>query len=106
MPYCATNKFASAKRKLPRDLVMSSKVQASGEVAMAKRIRFDYSFPAILFAFTFTALGLGGCTSGTKSPTLSSLKVTPANASRTDSSQQQFTATGTFSACSTQDLTK
>src|SRR5258708_7736768 len=105
MPYCATNKFASTKRKLPRDLVMSSKVQASAEVAMAKRIRFDYSFPAILFAFTFTALGLGGCSSG-KSLTLSSLQVTPANASVAEGSQQQFTATGTFSDGSTQDLTK
>src|SRR5260370_1131523 len=103
MPYCATNKFASTKRKLPRDLVMSSKVQASAEVAMAKRIRFDCSFPAILVAFT--ALGLGGCTSG-KSLTLSSLQVTPANASVAEGSQQQFTATGTFSDGSTQDLTK
>src|SRR5260370_6294235 len=35
MPYCATNKFASTKRKLPRDLVISSEAQASAEVAMA-----------------------------------------------------------------------
>jgi len=27
MPYCATNKFASTKRKLLRDLVMSSEAQ-------------------------------------------------------------------------------
>src|SRR5260370_17325050 len=35
MPYCARNKFASTKRKLPRDFVISSEAQASAEVAMA-----------------------------------------------------------------------
>src|SRR6266404_310655 len=57
MPYCATNKFASTKRKLPRDLVISSEAQASAEVAMAKRIRFDCSFPAILNCFPIHLIG-------------------------------------------------
>src|SRR6266436_5273236 len=106
MPCCGTNKFVSTKRKLPRDLVISSEAQTSAEVAMAKRIRFDCSFPAILFAIMFAALGLGGCTSGTKSRTLSSQQVTPANPSVAEGSQQQLTATGTFTDGSTQDLTK
>src|SRR5689334_1863129 len=76
-----------------------------GRVAMLQRVRFDCSFLAILLAFTLTTLGLGGCTSGSRLA-LSSLKVTPANASVTEGSQQQFTATGTFSDGSTQDLTK
>src|SRR5712691_10542803 len=76
-------------------------------VAMLHRVRFDCSCLAILIGFVFTGLGLGGCTSGMKSPpTLSSLQVTPANPSLTEGSQQQFTATGTFSDGSTQDLTK
>ena len=77
-------------------------------VAMLKRNRFDYSSLAIPIAFLFTALGLGGCTSGTKTPppTLSSLQVTPTNPSVAGGSQQQFTATGKFSDDSTQDLTK
>src|SRR5216684_608513 len=65
---------------------------------MLQRVRFDGSFLAILFAFTFTVLGLGGCGSGmsTPPPTLVSLQVTPANPSVAEGSQQQFTATGTF----------
>src|SRR5216684_501191 len=75
---------------------------------MLQRVRFDGSFLAILFAFTFTVLGLGGCGSGmsTPPPTLVSLQVTPANPSVAEGSQQQFTATGTFSDGSTQDLTR
>src|SRR6266436_4163981 len=76
--------------------------------AMLQRVRFDGSFLAILFAFTFTGFALGGCSSGmnTLPPTLVSLQVTPANPSVAEGSQQQFTATGTFSDGSTQDLTK
>src|SRR5260370_2822445 len=72
---------------------------------MLQRVRFDCSFLAILLALTLTTLGLGGCTSGSR-PALSTLRVTPSNASITEGSQQQFTATGTFSDGSAQDLTK
>src|SRR5258708_23315862 len=74
------------------------------EAAMLQRVRFDCSFLAILLALTLTTLGLGGCTSGSR-PALSTLRVTPSNASITEGSQQQFTATGTFSDGSAQDLT-
>ncbi len=76
--------------------------------AMLQRVRFDGSFLAILFAFTFTGFALGGCSSGmnTLPPTLVSLQVTPANPSVAEGSQQQFTATGTFSDGSTQDLNR
>src|SRR5260370_16923801 len=75
--------------------------------AMLRRVRFDGSFLAILFAFTFTGFALGGCSSGmnTLPPTLVSLQVTPANPSVAEGSQQQFTATGTFSDSRTQHLT-
>src|SRR5260370_11746062 len=72
---------------------------------MLQRVRFDCSFLAILLALTLTTLGLGGCTSGSR-PALSTLRVTPSNARLPEGSQQQFTATGTFSDGSAQDLTK
>src|SRR6266436_6096857 len=91
---------------VPRYSVASGKLPiGTVEAAMLQRVRFDCSFLAILLALTLTTLGLGGCSSGPP-PTLSSLKVTPANASVTEGSQQQFTATGTFSDASTQDVTK
>src|SRR5712692_9793139 len=79
----------------------------SAEVAVAKRTRFDCSFPVILIAFVFMSSGLSGCGSGMNAPppTLASIQVTPANPSVPEGSQQQFTATGTFSDGSTQDLT-
>src|SRR6266478_1495711 len=79
----------------------------SAEVAVAKRTRFDCSFPVILIAFVFMSSGLSGCGSGMNAPppTLASIQVTPANPSVPEGSQQQFKATGTFSDGSTQDLT-
>jgi hypothetical protein len=49
--------------------------------------------------------GGGGGGGGPSTPTLSSIAVTPANATITAGSSQQFTATGTFSDGSTQNLT-
>src|SRR5260370_28956285 len=115
MPYCATNKFASTKRKLPRDLVISSEAQASAEVAMYGRIRLQrFSSSTILLTLGLASLLLAGCNSSTcvpgtpgcKTVFLMSIQVSPANPSVTEGSQQQFTATGTFSDASTQDLTK
>src|SRR5260370_23629197 len=113
MPYCATNKFASTKRKLPRDLVISSEAQASAEVAMYGRIRLQrFSSSTILLTLGLASLLLAGCNSSTcvpgtpgcKTVFLMSIQVSPATPSVAEGSQQQFTATGTFSAGTTQDL--
>src|SRR6266849_10761025 len=94
MPCCATNNFASKKRKLPRDLVISSEAQASAEVAMAlialiSRARMQthpelngttviqpetrreapvrVPFHEALWALLLLILGIAGC-SGTNAP--------------------------------------
>src|SRR5260370_1417697 len=91
---------------VPRYSVASGKLPiGTVEAAMLQRVRFRCSFLAILLALPLRTLGLGGCPSGAR-PALSTLRVTPSNASITEGSQQQFTATGTFSDGSAQDLTK
>jgi len=69
--------------------------------------RFNFSFSAILLAFVFTSLALGGCSTGRQTPpTLASIQVTPTNPSIALGSSEQFTAMGTFTDGSTQDLSK
>src|SRR3989442_7713613 len=69
--------------------------------------RFNFSFSAILLAFVFTSLALGGCSTGRQTPpTLASIQVTPTNPSIALGSSEQFTAMGTFTDSSTQDLSK
>jgi phospholipase C len=59
------------------------------------------SLGGLILIFT----GCGGGGTSTPAPTLSSIAVTPANASVTQGTSQQFRATGTYSDNSTRDLT-
>src|SRR5229473_2973037 len=71
---------------------------------MLRRTRLQRFSSTVLLSLGLASLLLAGCNSATVF--LRSVQVSPVNPTVAEGSQQQFTATGTFSDGTTQDLTK